>query len=327
MTVGGDAELDELDLEPRDALTLFDRWERQSWTLADVDMAADRDGWEGLPSFLAAELRRNVDRFFLGEVAVAQTLAPLAQCAPEPTWQMYLCTQLADEARHALFFVRYLEAVGARDAGVSLGDDVNERWEATPAHFAELLDRQLRDVTERVWRSGGLACWYRAVTLYHLIVEGVLAVTGQRLMLDLVRDRPGLAALRAGMLNIARDESRHISFGVGALREGVRSGYGDAIAEQLHASVPLAVRIVLAPELAWPQLLPASVRRTMAVDVERRIARAGDALAARVRRMGLDDVAADVRRAWAAAVRAGLDEYRELHGRDHPLRTIEEARA
>lgn len=306
--------------EPRGALASFDRWERQGWTVAELDLAHDRAGWSELPSFLADELRFNVDRFFLGEAAVTETLAPLAHAAPEPHWQLYLCTQLSDEARHTMFFARYLEAVGAREPDGDLGGYLRRGWDATPDHFSELLDRQLRAVTQRVWRSGEEADWYRAVALYHLVVEGVLAVTGQRRLLDIIGERPGLATLRTAVLNIARDESRHISFGVGALREGARRGFGDAIAEQLQESVPHAARIVVSPERSLPGLIPARVLRGIGADFDRRIGRAGAALAGRVERIGLAGTADALRRTWESSVTAALDEYRAAHGREHAMR-------
>ncbi|MDQ3934013.1 MAG: hypothetical protein M3340_05210 [Actinomycetota bacterium] len=320
--VTSESALDEIEAqhEPRGALASFDRWERQGWTVAELDLARDRDGWSALPSFLASELRFNVDRFFLGEAAVTETLAPLAHAAPETEWQLYLCTQLADEARHTMFFARYLEAVGAREPESDLGGYLRRSWDATPDHFSELLDRELHEVTRRVWSSGEEADWYRAVTLYHLVVEGVLAVTGQRRLLDIIGDRPGLATLRSAVLNVARDESRHISFGVSALREGAVRGFGDAIAEQLEESVPHAAWIVVSPERPLPALIPARVLRAIGADFERRISRAGAALAGRVERIGLAGTADALRRTWESSVTAALDEYLAAHGREHPMR-------
>jgi ribonucleoside-diphosphate reductase beta chain len=319
--------VDEVQIAPAGALASFDRWERQTWTVAELDLAHDRAGWSEMPSFLAAELRFNVDRFFLGEAAVTETLAPLAHSAPEAEWQLYLCTQLSDEARHTMFFVRYLEAVGVREPDGELRDYLQQRWDETPSHFTELLDRQLREVTTRAWTSNDEADWFRAVTLYHLVVEGVLAVTGQRRLLDIIGDRPGLATLQTGILNIARDESRHIGFGVGALREGVRRGFGDAITAQLEQSVPPAARIALSPERPLPGLLPARVQRSIGTDFERRLGKAGEALAGRVERIGLAGAAAGVRRMWESALGEALDDYRSSHGREHPLRAAQAVRS
>jgi len=315
-----DEALDGGEIEPRSALASFDRWERQSWSVAELDLGHDRGGWSELPAFVADELRFNVDRFFLGEAAVTETLAPLAHTAPDPEWQLYLCTQLADEARHTMFFTRYLAAVGERDGDGDLSSYLRRRWDAAPAHFSQLLDQQLHEVTGRLATNPDEASWFGAVTLYHLVVEGVLAVTGQRRLLDIVRDRPGLATLRAGVLNIARDESRHIGFGVGALREGVRRGFGDAIAAQLELSVPAAARIVLSPERPLPALVPMRIQRTVGRDFERRVSRAGEALSGRVERIGLGRVAGTVRALWESSLNAALDDYRATYRREHPLR-------
>jgi ribonucleoside-diphosphate reductase beta chain len=302
---------DQEDLEPRDALDSFARWERQQWTLFNLDLGADRLAWEALPGLVAEQLRVGIDRFFLGELAVTETLTPLAHAAPSPEERFFLCAQLADEARHTLFFLRYLEAVGDEAS-------INERWAAAPDHFSELLDEELRTVTDAA--GGDPAAWYRAVTLYHLVVEGVLAVSGQRSLLEWSGRFSGLAMLRDGLHNVARDESRHIRFGVGALKIGAASGYGEAIAEQLLLSLDNAVRVVVRPEYAFPVLLPGKVRAEVVQTAERQLRLVRGALLGRVQRIGLDDSrVAAIAAAWDDAEAAAFDDYRSRHGRAHPL--------
>jgi len=61
--------------------------------------------------------------FFHGEECVTATLAPWVNSAPTEEMQLFLSTQLADEARHTVFFDRFFEeVVGVR------GDDLEARF-------------------------------------------------------------------------------------------------------------------------------------------------------------------------------------------------------
>lgn len=315
--------VDRADLEPRSALDSFARWERQQWSAFDLDLSADRPAWQALPAFVAEQLRLGIERFFLGEIAVTETLTPLAHAAPTAEERFFLCAQLADEARHTLFFLRYLETVGDDAStwrnGVGIGRFVRERWDATPDYFSDLLDQELREVTDAVTTDGDPATWYRAVTLYHLVLEGILAVTGQRALLEWSGRYEGLATLRVGLQNVARDESRHIRFGIGALQIGARRGYADEIADQVLRSLDNAVRVVIQPEHAFPALLVGKARDDVARSAERRLRLARGALLGRVQRIGLDSRVADIATAWDVAVDATFEDYHTRHGRRHPL--------
>lgn len=314
----------EEDLAPRGALASFDRWERQQWSIGDLDLDGDRDAWRELPGFVRAEVRGGVERFFLGETAVTETLAPLADAAPTAESRFYLCTQLADEARHSVFFIRWLQAVdddeGVQSSRGDIGGYTRRHWDTAPDYFAGLLDQELRELTAAAQRDRRPEDWYRAITLYHLLVEGILGVTAQRTLLEAAKRFPGLRAFRAGLLNVARDESRHIRFGLGALREGIERGHGDAIAAQAVASVRGPVWVVIAPDRAVPALLPARARDAMAATSRRHLKLAHNALLGRLRRLGLEHHVAAVDEAWQAAVEGALDAYAERNGRVHPLR-------
>jgi ribonucleoside-diphosphate reductase beta chain len=309
-------------------LTYIEEWEEKQWSIGELELARDRPGWQQLPGFVAAGIRTAIDQFFLGESAVTETLAPIAHTAPDAESRLFICTQLADEARHTLFFLKYLDAIGDIQDGLS-GTDVShytsKRWDAAPEHLRTLLDQDLRLVTDQLGRGDDVCCWYRAVTLYHLLIEGVSAVAGQRTLLDATRQYQGLAMLHSGLQRIARDESRHINFGVGALRRGVGAGFGDAIAEQLLLSVGMSAWSVVGPDRALPPLMSVAVLRRVANSVQRSLTLARGALLGRVERIGLSDVLPSVVNAWEEAVEAALEHYCEIHGRAHPLRHVSQA--
>src|SRR2546423_12921176 len=70
---------------------------------------------------------------------------------------------------------------------------------------------------------GDLDAFIEGVTIYHIVVEATLALTGQRFELESLREE-GLTHLGyyQGFTAVARDESRHVNFGIKVLQEAVR---------------------------------------------------------------------------------------------------------
>ena len=61
------------------------------------------------------------------------------------------------------------------------------------------------------------------VTIYHIVVEATLALTGQRFELESMRELELTHhGFYQGFTAVARDESRHVNFGVKVLQEAVR---------------------------------------------------------------------------------------------------------
>ena len=97
-------------------MDLYRRWESQQWAVADLDFTRDRQDWEQ-----ATELERKATlwshrNFFNGEERVTSTLAPFVWAAPTPEIEIFLSTQMVDEARHTVFFDRWWHEVPGTDA-------------------------------------------------------------------------------------------------------------------------------------------------------------------------------------------------------------------
>ena len=58
-----------------------------------------------------------------------------------------------------------------------------------------------------------------AVTIYHMVVEGMLALTGQHFIMDYNEQMGTLPAFVQGFTLVARDEHRHVAFGARFLRD------------------------------------------------------------------------------------------------------------
>lgn len=296
-------------------LRLFDHWERHQWSIRDYEPAQDRTGWRALPSLARKQLRSNMIEFFIGEFSVTETLAPLVHAAGDKDAQLFLCTQLSDEARHSLFFYRYLEMVDG--TGDSPESKLRAAWREAPDGQVELFDRQLRDLTERVRSDpSDLAGWVQAITLYHLVLEGVLATSGQRVMLQLVTHFKNLTVLTAALRKVSLDESRHVAFGVEVLRKAMADGYTGDVLDVIKGSIVPLVGMVVRPDREMPTpTQPSTIMYTLyGWEVARR------ALEKRLRAIGLLDYAAEVNAAWCQSFMTALDGYEATHGAPHPAR-------
>jgi len=80
---------------------LFMRWERQHWSTEDFDFSEDARQWAD-PDLFTTEERRFIrfgfSEFFLGEERVTVELLPFALAAPTHEAQIFLTTQISDEA-------------------------------------------------------------------------------------------------------------------------------------------------------------------------------------------------------------------------------------
>ena len=101
---------------------LYARWERGHWRATEIDFSADREQWRD--DFSELERRAalwNYSMFFHGEDAVADDLAPFIDAAPLEEQKYFLATQQVDEARHSVFFHRFMEEVVERGDGTIAG--------------------------------------------------------------------------------------------------------------------------------------------------------------------------------------------------------------
>src|SRR3954465_13954710 len=129
---------------------LYELWERQQWQTQELDFSRDREDWHGRMSPEERFQRMyGLSLFFIGEQKVAEELGPIMRAAPTEDQKIFLCTQIADEARHVRFFERFY-----REVGVLESQDLSEMLEETSAHlndnFGRLFDEMLGRRTERL---------------------------------------------------------------------------------------------------------------------------------------------------------------------------------
>src|SRR3954467_11370111 len=102
---------------------LYELWERQQWATQDLDFSQDRVDWhERIDPEERFARMYGLSAFFIGEQRVAAELAPLTRPPPREDIRLFLCPQIADEARHVAFFDRF-----SSEAGVLEADCLEER--------------------------------------------------------------------------------------------------------------------------------------------------------------------------------------------------------
>src|SRR5207237_10419217 len=112
------AQKDALLSPENDSRSFYHRWETQQWAVSDLDFEQDRRHWLSIPPPVRTGLTTTMTLFFVGEQIVTDTLAPVLHAAPREDERIFLATQIADEARHAVFFDRYFEEVHGHAGGI-----------------------------------------------------------------------------------------------------------------------------------------------------------------------------------------------------------------
>ena len=249
---------------------LYRLWERQQWATQDLDFSEDRIDWhERFDSEERYQRMYGLSAFFIGEQRVTDELGPIMRAAPTEEMRIFLSTQIADEARHVQFFNRFYDEVGV------LGDDLAERLARVQSNlnpeFTELFDGMLKSRVDRLAAEPeDTEVLVEAITLYHMVIEGVLALTGQHFIIGYNEQQGTLPGFVEGFGNVARDEHRHVAFGARFLMEmaDADSRHRDAIQRTLVETLPVAegvLRPPFAPEdEEEPGLFGVSMRETQA---------------------------------------------------------------
>jgi ribonucleoside-diphosphate reductase beta chain len=209
------------------------------WDPGEIDLSADRERIGELDRATFDDLRRTLALFGAGEEAVTEDLAPLAVVLEDVEDQLYVTTQLYEEAKHADFFDHYWREVvhpAEESRGLEPSSPTDERW-FFPAYH-ELFGRN-EAAMSRLLEEDTSENRARAYAHYHLTVEGILAQTGYyAVQADYSGETPGLPAL-PGLVEafelIRSDEGRHVGFGMAKLTALVASGAVDV--DLLHGTV------------------------------------------------------------------------------------------
>lgn len=219
------------------------------WDPAGIDLRRDRERLAALDAATFTDLRRTLALFGAGEEAVTEDLAPLAVVLENVEDQLFVTTQLYEEAKHTDFFDRYWrEVIGPAedDRGLDRTSPLDDRWFFDAYH--DLFGRNERAMS-RLLDDDTPENRVRALCHYHLTIEGIMAQTGyyavQTGYSGEIPELPVVPGLVAGFTEIRGDEGRHVGFGMAKLKglivdEGVPI---DLVHETVNGLLPLTQEV------------------------------------------------------------------------------------
>lgn len=203
---------------------LWHKAKKLHWDPSTVDLSADKAQWarirtEQPDARYDEQILRLCSLFYQGEESVTRTLAPFCSAVSRAGLgldkELFLTSQLYEEAKHFDFFARYFAEVFEQDGSVT------DAFMHGAPHA--VLVRDLEEVTERLRREEDpvrlVATFVEAITHYMGVVEAMLARTGYLGAHDALAARGWLPGLQEGFRLIKRDEGRHVAFGMHCVAE------------------------------------------------------------------------------------------------------------
>jgi ribonucleoside-diphosphate reductase beta chain len=232
---------------------LYELWERQAWSAHAIDLTGDAEQYATSVTQEEKEsLAYNLSAFFIGEERVATQFSGLVRAYEDQGEEAFLTTQQVDEARHAQFFNRFYAEVLQRDG--TFEDRLEKARGDVNESFIQLFDVELVNAQERLLADpGDVEAKVDFVVLYHMVIEGTLALTGQHFMQDYLEKQGKLGGLLEGYQRISQDEHRHVAYGTWFLQQKA----GDPalrrrIQSKLQELIPLATGVLVPPGVEDP---------------------------------------------------------------------------
>ena len=226
---------------------LYLLWERQHWLSQELDFRRDRADWQALSDAERDQAIWGLSSFFIGEERVTTQFSGLVMAYADEQEETFLTTQQVDEARHVQFFDRFYREVIGLDQPDIQGRLARVREELNDA-FVHLFDGALVEAGRRLIEDpANLEAKVDFVTTYHMVIEGTLALTGQRFITDFFDRRGLMPGFVEGFEKVSRDEHRHVAYGTWFLQQ--TAGQDPALArrmqDKLQELLPVAAGVLV----------------------------------------------------------------------------------
>jgi ribonucleoside-diphosphate reductase beta chain len=210
------------------------------WDPAAFDFEQDRRDWERLDDLQRETILSLTSLFVAGEEAVTLDLLPLVLAIARDgriEEELYLTTFLFEEAKHMELFARFLHEVAGSPTEL-------DRFHVPS--YRKIFYEELPQSMERLLIDRSAETLARASVTYNMIVEGVLAETGYHSYHESLAANGLMPGLCRALVEIKRDESRHIAYGVYLLSRLVAEDPATwkVIEERMQELFPYALGVV-----------------------------------------------------------------------------------
>ncbi|PLR96372.1 R2-like ligand-binding oxidase [Bacillus sp. T33-2] len=209
------------------------------WNPGDIDFSVDRANIAKASPKEREMVAQLVALFGAGEEAVTLDFLPVLYTMGnegrlEDT--IYLTTFLYEEAKHTEFFARWRQEVGMTEDLSKFHTD----------NYKKIFYEKLPQAMNALYTDDSPAAQVRALTTYHMVVEGMLAESGYhsfRLAFEASGMLPGIIQ---GIINLSRDEGRHIGFGTYSLRRLIAADPAlyDVFSATMDDLLPYAIGLI-----------------------------------------------------------------------------------
>ena len=179
-----------------------------AWDPQVLDFSQDGADWAGFDDTEHDFLLRTLALFQAGEEGVTRDLLPLIMAVADEgrlEEEIFLTSFLREEAKHVEFFRRWLDEIAMAHQDLA--------HYMTPS-YTQLFLVELPASLNALKSDRSVEAQIRASVTYNMIIEGVLAETGYWGFRQSLESNHKLPGLLDGVRLIARDESRHIRYGV-----------------------------------------------------------------------------------------------------------------
>ena len=225
-------------------MRLFQKAKRLGiWDPMALDFSRDRADWEKLTDVERDFVLRLLALFQAGEEAVTVDLLPLMYAIARDGHieeEIYLTSFLWEEAKHVEMFRRWLTEVARVDYDL--------HHYITPS-YRQLFFEELPTAMNRLLTAPTRENQAIASVTYNMVIEGMLAETGYHGFRRALKQNGIMPGICEGVELTARDESRHIRYGVFLLQRLVSEdpAIWNVVKARMNEIFPLALAVT--PEL------------------------------------------------------------------------------
>ena len=222
-------------------MKLFLKGNAKHWNPADIDLSQDARDFASMTDDERRYTTMLAAQFLAGEESVTQDLQPfVAAMAAEGRFadEMYLTQFVYEEAKHALAFRMWFDAVGVLE-------DLHEFTESNEA-YTQIFTRELPESLYALDGDPGPANQIRASVTYNHVVEGCLALTGYYGWGKVCNSRGILPGMQRIIKHIGDDERRHMAWGTFTCRRHVAAddAMWQVVIDRMGELMPLALATV-----------------------------------------------------------------------------------